>query len=158
MFGPAPVHRPDVLQQFKPALRLRGNADSGQGTFAARCASCHQAQGRNGPFGPDLRTARFKGKEKILEAILEPNTEVTPEYAPWTAESRAGENLIGVREEENLSAVTIRQLDGTRVVWPRLNLQAMESHSWSFMPTGLEEGLSTQDMADLLEYIVVGLK
>ena len=64
-----------------------------------------------------------------------------------------GENVAGIKEDENLAAITIRRPDGTEAVWPRLNLQAVETKDWSLMPTGLEEGLGAQDMADLLEYL-----
>lgn len=156
LFGPVPVHRPETLDQYKSALRLAGTADHGQAIFSARCASCHQAHGNIQPLGPDLTAARFMGKEKLLEAIVEPNAVVAPTYAPWTAETQAGESLIGIKEDESLAAITLRQLDGTRAVWPRLNLQAIEARSWSFMPVGLEEGLSPQDMADLLDYVTTG--
>jgi hypothetical protein len=43
---------------------------------------------------------------------------------------------------------------GTQVVLPRANIQYLQAQPWSLMPEGLEAGLTTQGMADLLEYIV----
>jgi putative heme-binding domain-containing protein len=156
LFGPLPVTRPEVVRRYTPALRLVGIPERGQAIFQARCASCHWALNNGERIAPNLASIRSEGKEKILKAIVEPNADVVAAYAPWTAETKAGENLVGIKEDENLAAVTVRQLDGTRAVWPRLNLQGMETETWSFMPTGLDEGLGPQDMADLLEYIVVG--
>jgi hypothetical protein len=38
-------------------------------------------------------------------------------------------------------------------VWPRDNIQYLQAQTWSLMPEGLEEGLTPQGMADLLEYV-----
>jgi hypothetical protein len=37
---------------------------------------------------------------------------------------------------------------------PRTNIQYLQAQPWSLMPEGLEEGLTPQGMADLLEYIL----
>jgi putative heme-binding domain-containing protein len=43
---------------------------------------------------------------------------------------------------------------GSETVIPRAGIASMESQGRSLMPEGLEEGLSAQDMADLLEFIL----
>ena len=43
---------------------------------------------------------------------------------------------------------------GRPVVLPRTNIQYLQAQPWSLMPEGLENGLTPQDMADLLEYVV----
>jgi hypothetical protein len=47
----------------------------------------------------------------------------------------------------------LQQLNGRPVVLPRTNIQYFQAQPWSLMPEGLEEGLTPQGMADLLEYI-----
>jgi hypothetical protein len=42
------------------------------------------------------------------------------------------------------------------VVLPRQNIQYLQTQQWSLMPEGLEEGLTPQGMADLLEYVLAG--
>jgi hypothetical protein len=37
---------------------------------------------------------------------------------------------------------------------PRANLRSLEAQPWSLMPDRLEEGLTQQDVADLLEYVL----
>jgi hypothetical protein len=39
-------------------------------------------------------------------------------------------------------------------VLPRHNIQFLQAQSWSLMPEGLEAGLTAQNLADLLEYVV----
>ena len=66
----------------------------------------------------------------------------------------AGEPLIGLLRDENPTTITIQRVDRGPVVLPRTNLQYLQAQPWSLMPEGLEEGLTAQDMADLLEYII----
>ncbi len=155
LLGPVPVHRPEALDLFKPALRLTGFRDQGRAIFLARCASCHRLDGAGTDFGPNLAEARTQGKEPVLNAILEPNTEIKSEYATRLVETMEGGYLAGVESEDTPASVTLRQPGGGGVVCPRPNVSSVQTQNWSLMPTGLEQGLSTQDMADLLEYLTI---
>ena len=154
LLGSIPMRRPEAEAQFQPALRLGGSADRGRATFRGRCAQCHQVEGEGQPFGPDLTAARLGGKQKILNAVLEPNLNIAAEYATCIVETKGGENLIGIKREDGSSTITLRQPGGTQLVWPRFNTRNTQTPNWSLMPGNLAQGLSTQDMADLLEYIV----
>ncbi|HWV98565.1 MAG TPA: PVC-type heme-binding CxxCH protein [Candidatus Acidoferrum sp.] len=154
LFGPVAVRRPQVVEQFKPALRLTGAADRGRDIFIARCAACHRFGAGGQGLGPDLTGARTFGKEQILATLLEPNAHRKPQYAPVVVETKMGENLIGIESDENPTTLTLEQPGIGRMVWPRLNVASVQVQPWSFMPVGLEQGLSTQDIADLLAYLV----
>jgi putative membrane-bound dehydrogenase-like protein len=159
LFGPVPVHRPELLERFKPAISSRGDPGRGRGIFAGRCAACHEIGGSAQLIGPDLAGARTRGKERLLSAIVEPNAAVTPEYATCVLETEEGENLVGIKKDENMASVTLQQPGAAPpMVWPRLNVRSVQTQSWSIMPDGLEEGLTTQDMADLLEYLMAGAR
>jgi putative heme-binding domain-containing protein len=154
-FGPVPLHRPAAVAQFRPALRLQGQADRGREIFRARCIECHQLSGEGQLFGPDRTTVRTTSKDQILMALLEPNANVSPQYATTIVETKEGENLIGIKTEDDLPTVTLRQPGGVQLVWPMLNIRSLRIQTWSLMPDGLEQGLSLQNMADLLEYVVI---
>jgi putative heme-binding domain-containing protein len=104
-------------------------------------------------LGPDLTGARTKGKDFLLKSILEPNAEISARFGTSVIETKEGENLVGIIADQNLSTITLRQRGGP-IVWPVLNVQTVQNPSWSLMPDGLEQGLSTQDMADLLDYVM----
>jgi putative heme-binding domain-containing protein len=142
------------MQRFRPALGLKGVPARGGEIFLGRCAACHQQNGATPATGPDVTGARVFGKERVLSAILEPNAELRRKYLTYVVETMAGEPLIGLLGDENPTTITIQRLDRGPVVLPRTNLQYVQAQPWSLMPVGLEEGLTAQDMADLLEYIV----
>jgi putative heme-binding domain-containing protein len=155
LFGPLAPHRPEVMQRFKGALKMRGNAEHGRQIYNQRCATCHEPDSSGTALGPVLSGARVRGREKVLESVVEPNADVRPGYAACVVETSEGEILIGIRTEQNPTTIVLRQPTGP-VVWPRLNVQSMQTQSWSFMPEGLEEGLTPQDMADLVEWVMTG--
>jgi putative heme-binding domain-containing protein len=154
IFGAATRTRPNAVEQFKGALHMPGVAARGREIFRARCASCHRAGGEGYNFGPDLVGAKVLGKDRILDAVLEPNARPSPGNATYVVETRRGENLIGLIEDSNPTAITLRQPDGRSLVWPRLNIRSIEPQTWSLMPEGLEQGMAPQNMADLLEYLM----
>jgi putative heme-binding domain-containing protein len=154
LFGPITVDRSLAVEHFQPALTLSGAADRGREIFRARCAECHSIGFPGQTFGPDLALSRVLGRERILDAVLEPNRNVNTNYATCVVQSKEGENLVGIKIEDNLATLTLHQPSGARLVWPRLNLDSAQTQPWSLMPPGLEQGLSVQAMADLLEYVM----
>jgi putative heme-binding domain-containing protein len=154
LFGPGSRQHPDAVRRFQPALSLKGAADRGQESFAARCAACHQQGGGRQAIGPDLVSARVYGKQRILTAILEPNAKARHDYLTYVVETAEGENVIGLLRAENAVTISLQQLNGRNVMLPRNNIQYLQAQPWSLMPEGTEAGLTPQGMADLLEYVL----
>src|SRR5204863_4287727 len=151
----ANTNRDEVVRRFRPALDLRGDIQRGKALFQQRCQSCHRLGNDGFAVGPDLAGARSGGKEKLLVNILDPNREVPPNYFGYTVEIREGENYAGLIVNETASSVTIRQPLGVEQVVARAQITRMEASKLSLMPEGLEEALTQQDVADLLDFILV---
>ncbi len=145
--------RAAVVEQFRAALALPGHAERGRQIFAERCASCHRLGGEGFALGPDMVSVRNAGREKMLVNTLDPSREVFPQYLAYEVETRDGESLLGLLVQESSHQVVLRQAYGREVVVPRADIATLESLGKSLMPDGLEEGLSPQDLADLLEYV-----
>ncbi|MDW8309357.1 MAG: c-type cytochrome [Verrucomicrobiales bacterium] len=145
--------RAAVIEQFLPALQLRGDAARGKKIYEDRCVSCHRAAGEGASLGPDFVTLKTTGREKILTNLIDPNAEVRPEFVGYVVETRDDETLMGLIVNETGTSITVRQAYGRETVVPRANILKMTSQGLSLMPEGLEAGLSAQDMADLLEFI-----
>ncbi len=143
-----------VVEKFRATLNLAGSPNSGQKLFAARCATCHRLGGEGHALGPDLASVRANGKEKLLVSILDPNREVAPQFTSYLVETRDGESFSGLIVNESADSVTLRMAGGVESVIRRANTARLQSQGKSIMPEGLEEGLTAQDMADLLEFIV----
>ena len=146
--------RQDVVNSYLPALQLTGDAQKGKAIYLERCVSCHRLGGNGFALGPDLVTVKNTGKEKMLGNILDPNREVAPQYIAFEIETKDGESAIGIIANETTTSLTVRQAYGKEQLILRPDIKAMRSLGQSLMPEGLEQGLSAQDMANLLEYIV----
>lgn len=154
LFGAPVTERPETVVRWSSVLHLSGAPENGREIFIARCAACHQLGGEGYRLGPDLVGAKVHGQNFLLSALLQPNAAVRPGFEARVVEMKTGETVVGLVTDENLATLTVSQPGGVRTVWPRANVRSVQTQSWSLMPVGLEAGLSPQDLADLLGYIM----
>jgi putative heme-binding domain-containing protein len=158
VFKPKTRVNPDrakAVEQFRPALAKRGRAAAGKATFEQRCAACHQLGGVGRAIGPDLKSTRANGAEKMLVSLIDPNREVAPQFLLFTLRLAKGDGaLVGMIANENASVVELIQPDGSERSVRRAEVRSIESTGLSLMPAGLEAGLSTGQMADLLAWLL----
>jgi len=158
VFKPKTNTNPDrakAIDQFRPALDRRGSATAGKATFEQRCAACHQLGGVGRAIGPDLKSTRANGAEKLLVSLIDPNREVAPQYLLFTMHLAKGdETLVGMIANENASVVELIQPDGSAKSVRRAEVRSIQSTGQSLMPAGLEAGLSHGQMADLLAWVL----
>jgi len=148
--GPAPVRRQLVINEFQPALKLTGAPNTGRQIYNQRCASCHTAGTGQGMA---LTHARSRSAERLLTDILDPSRHIPREWVTSVLVSRSGEVRVGTLETSTPEAVVLREPGGGLVVYPRNHIQFHEVQEWSLMPAGLEQGLSTQSVADLISFL-----
>ena len=153
---PARADRQAVIQRYLAALDLRGSADRGRTTYVSRCASCHDPGTEGHAVGPAAVSMKSATREQLLISLLDPNRAVDAGYRLYTVETADGRNVAGVIHSESDGSVTLRQPSGATVTLMRANVLRMQSLDQSMMPEGLDEGLSLQDVADLLEFLAVG--
>ena len=145
--------RQKVIESYSASLELKGDIQHGKKIYEERCISCHRLGGEGSSLGPDFVTVKNSGRDKLLTNILDPNKEVRPDYVSYIVETKDDETTIGLIASETANAVTIRQAYGKETIIPRGNIKRMQSQGQSLMPEGLEAGLNTQDVADLMSYI-----
>lgn len=148
-----PPSREEVVAKFKPALTTKGDAVRGQNVFISRCMACHRAGTMGLQVGPDLVTVKTKGRDGILTAILEPHKEVAAQYIAYIVNTKDGQTLTGVVAEDNATSLTLKMMAGVSQTIQRSNIKGTLSSGQSLMPEGLEQGMTVQEMADLLTFI-----
>lgn len=145
--------RREVLEQFRPALSLKGDAPRGRQVFLNRCIACHRMEGAGIDLGPDLKSIAGHPAEKILTNIIDPSLDVQPGYFAYQARLGDGSVIYGLVTSETGNSVTFKLSDGTSRLIARQDLAELQSTGLSLMPPGLETGLSHQDMADLIAWL-----
>lgn len=145
--------RAETVKQFGPALALFGDATRGHVIYQQRCATCHRAGNEGFAVGPDLASVATAGAEKLLTSIVDPNAEVASAFVAYTVETKGGDSHVGVLASDSSQAVTLKLPNGESARLNRDEILSMRGSDKSLMPEGLEEGLSHQEMADLLAFI-----
>ncbi len=93
-------------------------------------------------------------RDHVLESILDPSREIAPLFMPWTITTKTGEEFEGML----LSRV------GNTEVFIDSNQQEHKLQSGqivdrmirkvSIMPTGLVQGMTDQELRDLVAYLM----
>jgi putative membrane-bound dehydrogenase-like protein len=150
------ANRKQVIRQFEPALKLQGDRAKGRDLFQARCVMCHPLDANILSVGPNLAGMNARPKEALLVDIIDPNSQVAPDFAAHTVMLKDAEPLTGLIVAENESRVTLRRPNEPDAVLPRVRISEIRATSRSLMPDGLEEGMGLQEMADLLAFLGAG--
>jgi putative membrane-bound dehydrogenase-like protein len=145
--------RPEALAEATKALSLTPVPANGRGVFNAVCATCHRLDREGYAVGPDLFDIRRQTKENILFHIVNPDAEIAPAFTAYLAEAKDGRVLSGVLVGDTPTSITLRGPLGVEATLLRADLAKLESLPSSLMPTGLEAGLSKQQLSDLLAYL-----
>ena len=145
--------RADVVRTYEAGLASPGDVQRGEAVYYAACARCHGVAGSGAVFGPDLGTVRHWSGRALLDAILVPDRTIADGYELQQVERRGGETVTGILESETLSAMTLVTEGEGRVVIPRAEVEALRQLDGSPMPTGLEEEIDVQEMADLIAFL-----
>ena len=145
--------RDKVVESFRPALELKGDAAKGRTVFQKSCVACH-IHGREGrEVGPDLRTVVDHPAEKLLINILNPNLDIQPGFHAYNCELKSGEILFGLLASENAVSITFKLPDASTRAILRTEIKSLKSLNLSLMPDGFEAGMSKQDLADLIAFL-----
>lgn len=134
---------------------------NGKNMFAASlCSSCHTMKGEGGNIGPDLTQVgtRFSAKD-ILVHTVDPNKEVSDQYAATVFTMKDGSSIVGrlINEDDGkyvvsqnpFSPQTLRELPKGEVLSTKLS-------KVSLMLPGLTNRLNDEEIKDLIAYMVAG--
>ena len=146
--------RTDVVAAYQSTLKMNGDAKRGRNVFKKSCAACHKVQGVGHELGPNLATIKSRGAETILVNVLDPSREVNPEFVNYVVLTDDGRSLTGMITAESAGSITLTRAEGATDTILRSNIEQIQSTGVSIMPNGLEETVSKQDMADLIEYLM----
>ena len=148
--------RAEVVGDYQESLALAGNVEHGKQVFEDHCSQCHLRQGQRGRIGPDLSGVNNKTRDELLVNILDPSLDIRPSYANYIVVDTKGRIYDGLLAGETAEAVKLRgEYEDITIL--RKNIGEMRTSTVSLMPEGLEEDMSRQDIADVIEYLRAGL-
>jgi putative heme-binding domain-containing protein len=154
LFGPSTApDRQKAFESAKAALALKADAKHGAELFRNACAICHRLEREGHAVGPDLFDIRGQTKENILFHIIVPDAEIAPAFAAYLVTTRDGRTLSGIVASETTTSLTLRGPLAQETVLSRADIAKLEALPTSLMPAELAQGMSPQDIADLLGFL-----
>jgi putative membrane-bound dehydrogenase-like protein len=145
--------RAAVIARYQPALALEGDRMRGGEIFHKQCLSCHSVLGRGHHVGPDLSGSGARAREALLADLLDPNRQVSPDFVGYTLVTDEGRVLSGLLVSETATSVTLRRAEGAQDFVLRTQIDELRATGKSLMPEGMEQNLSLQDVADVLDFL-----
>ena len=145
--------RAEVLSAYRPALKLKGDAQRGGILFRKLCLNCHNVKDQGHHVGPKLESITNKTKESLLNSILDPNAAVDASYFNYSILTESGRTYRGKLETETATSITLLAAEGKRTTVLRDEIELLKASRKSVMPEGLEQELDLQDVSDLIEYV-----
>jgi putative membrane-bound dehydrogenase-like protein len=146
--------RGDVLALYRPALELKGDPKAGKLVFTKICATCHKVEGQGYEIGPNLASFKARGAEAILLNVIDPNSEVNPQYINYACELEDGRTVTGMIAAETATSVSFKRAENATDTVLRSEISELRSTGQSIMPEGMEKDITPQAMADLIAYLL----
>jgi putative membrane-bound dehydrogenase-like protein len=146
-------NRAAILAKYHDATTLPGDSAKGGDIFARNCSTCHSLRGQGHNVGPTLWQLADKTAADFLLAILDPNAVVEPRFVAYNIETKDGRSLSGIVNAETATTLTLVQSGGIQEKILRSDIAEIRASGLSLMPDGLEQNMSSQDLADLIAYL-----
>jgi putative heme-binding domain-containing protein len=145
-----------VLRNYENLSTLNSRVENGAAVFDKNCAQCHAYRGHGHAVGPNLAEFAGKGAPDFVQAILDPNSAINPNFIAYNIETKDGRSLLGIVRGETAGGLTVVQGGGLEENILRSELKEIRASQLSLMPEGLEQTLSPQELADLIGWVKQG--
>ena len=146
------------LPAIPELMAMKGNADSGAVAFATYCGSCHQVKDQGIAFGPDLSEIGSKlSKDALYTSILEPTAGISFGFEGYAFKLKTGASVSGYIASQTEEEISIKMIGGIIEKYKKSDIVSKTLYDQSLMPQGLAEGMGTQQLVDIVEYLS-GLK
>jgi putative membrane-bound dehydrogenase-like protein len=157
LFPLPPTRDNRPLPSLSELARIRGDAGRGQKVFATTgtCANCHIVNGAGKDVGPNLSEIGKKlSREAMLEAVVYPSAAIDHNYETYVIELKNGGVQQGLKVSETPEAVSLKAADGIVRAFKRGEIDSVTKSPISLMPADLAKALTTQEVADIVEYLL----
>jgi cytochrome c oxidase cbb3-type subunit III len=137
------------------ARPLPGNAERGAALYgSSRCASCHVVNGSGGALGPELTSVgALRGASYLKDALIKPEATHPPGYLVVRATTADGRQIRGVRVNEDVFWVLIRDAAGTVHSLEKSTLTALERELQASLMPSYATRFSDAQVDDMIAYL-----
>lgn len=120
----------------------------------AQCATCHLFAGQGKSVGPDLTdVGRKLDRTRLFDSVLNPSASIAFGYETWLIQTDEGQVITGFVIGEG-DPVVLVDAKGEQHSIPAESIEFRQRQSVSIMPEMVGANLSSQDLADITEFLV----
>jgi putative heme-binding domain-containing protein len=134
-----------------------GDVRRGQQVFhspKAACVTCHAVGYLGGKLGPDLtKIGAVRTDRDLLESIAFPSASFVRSYEPVAVTTKGGQVHNGLLRKDGPDEVILATGADQEVRVPRADVDEVQPGVVSVMPSGLDQQLSQQELADLIAFL-----
>ncbi|GAB3933453.1 hypothetical protein GCM10028804_49500 [Larkinella terrae] len=136
---------------------LKGDEAAGLSVFKANCTTCHRHGKLGKDIGPELTKIHQKfDRNGLLDAILNPSAGLAFGYEPWLITTKNGQTYYGFLISDGQDAIVVKDAAGQKHTISTGQIVSRKQYSTSLMPDPSSLGLSEQQLADLVAYLLKG--
>jgi putative heme-binding domain-containing protein len=137
------------------APALAGDPQRGATIYELRaCNVCHVVSGKGGVLGPELTAiGSSRGPSYLREAIVKPEATHPPGYLVVRAVAADDTVIRGIRVNEDVFFILIRDARGTVHTFKKADLKSLERQTTASLMSSYAEYLSPDELDDLVAYL-----
>ena len=151
------AEREEVVTRMANTLRwdARGNAEKGWVVYDRICGQCHIMHGRGYEVGPNV-TANGRGSyEQLLVSVFNPSLVIGDAYKSVTLRTVDGTVVTGLLMEKTEKRTVVKVQGGKVETIASDDIEEFKQDKKSLMPEGIENQLSSQELADLFALLTL---
>ncbi len=141
-----------MLAELKP-----GDIRRGQLVFnnaKTQCIACHKVGYVGGSIGPDLtKIGSIRTERDLLESIVFPSASFVRSYEPVRVLTTDDRTFNGILKKDAPDEIIIIVAADKEERVARADVASISPSSVSLMPSGLDQQLTQQDLADLIAFL-----
>jgi putative heme-binding domain-containing protein len=131
----------------------KADLEAGRALFEKTCSQCHSLYGSGAKIGPDLTGSQRSNLDYLLENILDPSAVVGKDYRMTLVQTNDGRTLSGL-VVANDGKILVLQTQTTKETIAMSEIDQTKETTLSSMPDGLLNGLSKEQVRDLIGYLM----
>ncbi|MDJ1471177.1 c-type cytochrome [Cytophagaceae bacterium DM2B3-1] len=148
----ATVQKHPALDQM---LTMKGDATNGVTVFKNNCSVCHQVKGEGMDFGPKLTEIGSKlPREAQYISIMHPDAGISFGYEGYEIKLKDGSTIAGIIASKTETDLQLKMPGGIISNYKMAKVASIKQMESSMMPSGLADNMTTQELVDLVAYLV----
>jgi putative heme-binding domain-containing protein len=139
----------------RPAEQVRGDPTRGAAVYEARgCPACHVIAGSGTAMGPELTAiGALRGPAYLRESIVKPEAAHPPGYLVVRAVQAGGAEVRGIRIDEDVFWIHLRDTAGTLHVLEKQRLQRLDRELTGTLMPSYASVLTEAELDHLVAYL-----